>query len=279
MRQPPILSWLTGGDTRASISRAMLTEQLRILSRQVPICYLVSIVNNLTIAWALPMAVPWGFRVGAPGCFAAAAFAGLFHWKLGRKPTTTESALKYLSRVRALSVVLSFGCCLWGALLFDHLDAESRAIVVLLDYLAAVVCAYCLASFVSAARLMLLVSVLPIFFQLFLSDDPLQIYLAYDLLIMTLLLMIMLTTYRHRLVKLVTSRVKMAARHERSRLAEAVALEEKAKANEMAETDTLTQLPNRRGFLNTLDRMIEEHASKDGTFAVAMLDLDGFKPI
>jgi len=278
MRQPPILSWLTSGDTRASISRAMLTEQLRILSRQVPICYLVLIVNNLTIACALPMAVPLVFRVGAPGCFTTAAFAGLFHWKLGRKPTTTESALKYLSRVRALSLVLSFGCCLWAALLFDYLDAESRAIVVLLDYLAIVVSTYCLASFASA-RLMLLASILPIFFKLLLSNDPLLAYLACDLLIVTLILMIMLTTYRYRLVKLVTSRVKMAARRERSRIAEAVALEEKAKANEMAETDTLTKLPNRRGFLNTLNRTIEEHASKESTFAVAMLDLDGFKPI
>jgi len=278
MRQPPILSWLTSGDTRASISRAMLTEQLRILFRQVPIFYVVLIVNNLTIACALPMAVPWAFRVGAPGCFAVAAFTGLFHWKLGRKPTTTESALKYLSRVRMLSVVLSFGCCLWAALLFDYLDPESRVIVVLLDYLAVAVCTYCLASFASA-RLMLLASVLPIFFKLLLSNDPLLAYLACDLLIMTLLLMIMLTTYRHRLVQLVTSRVKMAARRERSRIAEAVALEEKAKANEMAETDTLTKLPNRRGFLNTLDRTIEAHAAKGSTFAVAMLDLDGFKPI
>ena len=208
-----------------------------------------------------------------------AAFAGLFHWKLGRKPTTAESALKYLSRVRAVSVVLSFGCCLWASLLFDRVDPESRTVVVLLSYLSAAACAYCLASFPRAAKLTLWASVLPIFFRLLLSDDSLLLYLACDLLMVSLLLAVMLSTYHHRLLKLVTSRVKIAVRHERSRIAEAIALEEKAKANEMAETDTLTKLPNRRGFLSTLDRTIEQHASKESAFALAMLDLDGFKPI
>jgi diguanylate cyclase (GGDEF)-like protein len=279
MRQPPILSWLMSGDARASISRAMLIEQLRILSRQVPICYLVLIVNNLTIACALPVAVPWVLRVAAPGCLIAAAFAGLFHWALRRKPAITEDALKYLSRAPALAVILSFGCCQWGSLLFAHVDAEARVIIVLLDYLVAAASAYCFASFPGAARIALLASTFPMFLRLLGSGDPLLVYLACNLLIVTLLLMLMLSTYYQRLVKLVTLRVKTAARRERSRIAEAIALEEKAKANEMAETDTLTKLPNRRGFLNSLDRIIEQYASQRSAFAVAMLDLDGFKPI
>src|SRR5215469_17578031 len=153
MRQLPILSWLMSGDARASISRAMLIEQLRILSRQVPICYLVLIVNNLTIACALPVTVPWVLRVAAPGCFIAAAFAGLFHWKLRRKPAMTEDALKYLSRAPALAVILSFGCCQWGSLLFAHVDAEARVTIVLLDYLVAAASAYSFASFPGAARI------------------------------------------------------------------------------------------------------------------------------
>jgi diguanylate cyclase (GGDEF)-like protein len=279
MRQPPILSWLTSGGTCASISRALLIERLRILSKLVPICYFVLIVNNLTIACALPVAVPWLLRVGAPGCLTAAAFAVLFYWKLGRQTAITEGALKYLSRVAALSVMLSLGCCLWGSLLFEHVDAESRAIITLLDYLTIVASAYCLASFPSAARIALWVPALPIFIKLLGSGDALLVYLDCDLLIVTLLLMVVLSTYYDRLVKLVTSRVKTAARRERSRIAEAIALEEKAKAKKMAETDTLTKLPNRRGFLNSLDRIIEQHTSGQSAFAVAMLDLDGFKPI
>jgi diguanylate cyclase (GGDEF)-like protein len=279
MWQPRILTWLSSGDARTSIPRAMLIEQLRILSRQVPICYLVLIVNYLSIACALPAAVPWPLRVGVPVCFTAVAFAGLFRWKIGRKPAISESALEYLSRAPVPPVLLSFGCCLWGSLLFQRVGVELRLIIVLLDFLAAAASAYCLASFPRAAAIVLLASVLPIFLRMLGSGDPLLIYLACDLLIVTLLLMMMLSTYHYRLVKLVTSRVKTAARHERSRIAEAIALEEKAKAHEMAETDTLTKLPNRRGFLNSLDRTIERHTSENSAFAVAMLDLDGFKPI
>jgi len=134
-------------------------------------------------------------------------------------------------------------------------------------------------SFPSAARLTLLVSGTPIVLKLLAPADHTLIYIAGDLVLTTMLLMTALATYHCRLVKLVASRVKIAARRERSRIAEAIALEEKAKAKEMAETDTFTKLPNRRGFLNPLDRAIEQHSSGDGSFAVAKLDLDGFKPI
>ena len=280
MRQSSIPSWLRIDDPHTSIARAMLIEQLRILSRQVPICYLVLIVNNLTIACALPAAVPWMPRIGVPGSLTMAALAGLVYWtKLGRKFAMTESASKHLARMRALSVTLNFACSLWALWLFEFVDVESRAMVVLLVSLATAGCAYCLASFPAAARLTLLVSGAPIVLRLLASGDHTLIYIAGDLSLMNLLLMIVLTTYYRRLVKLITSRVKIAARRERSRIAEAIALEEKAKAKEMAETDTLTKLPNRRGFLSRLDRAIEQHSSGDGGFAVAMLDLDGFKPI
>ncbi len=46
-------------------------------------------------------------------------------------------------------------------------------------------------------------------------------------------------------------------------------------AVDMASTDALTQLPNRRAF----DARLREWSASDRRFAVAMIDLDGFKPV
>ncbi|MEO6214786.1 MAG: GGDEF domain-containing protein, partial [Sphingomonas sp.] len=47
---------------------------------------------------------------------------------------------------------------------------------------------------------------------------------------------------------------------------------------ELADTDPLTGLPNRRVLADRLDQEIER-AGPDASFALALLDLDGFKPV
>lgn len=157
------------------------------------------IVNNLPIAYALPAAVPWMLRVGAPISSTMAALAGLFYWtKSGRKCATIENASKHLAPARALLVMLNFVSSLWALLLFGFIDLESRAIVGLLIYLEAAGCAVCLVSFPSAARLTLLVSGIPIVLWLLASGDHTLVYIASDLLLTTMLLMTVLAAYHCR---------------------------------------------------------------------------------
>jgi diguanylate cyclase (GGDEF)-like protein len=279
MWQRPILNLLTIGDTHATVPRAILNERFRILLRQLPICCLLLMANVLSIAYSAPMTLALTLRVVAPGLLIATAAIELLFWTPVRKLSTAAAASRNLKRPRVVLPALNFACCLWGLLLFEHGDGELRVVVVLLTYLGAAACAYCLASFPSAARITLLSSALPIVLRLLVSGNSQLVCVACDLLLITLLLLLMLNAHYRRLVKLVASRVKIAARHQRAKMAEAVALEEKAKATEMAETDTLTKLPNRRGFLFKLDQMIEQCSSGNSCFALAMLDLDGFKPI
>ena len=48
---------------------------------------------------------------------------------------------------------------------------------------------------------------------------------------------------------------------------------------QLANSDPLTQLPNRRSFFQRLDEAIEASLSKGERLAVGIIDLDGFKPI
>lgn len=50
-------------------------------------------------------------------------------------------------------------------------------------------------------------------------------------------------------------------------------------ANSMAKTDELTSLPNRRGFRETMQRLIQNAIDTESSFALLVLDIDHFKQI
>ncbi|MDC7684929.1 EAL domain-containing protein [Asticcacaulis sp. BYS171W] len=60
--------------------------------------------------------------------------------------------------------------------------------------------------------------------------------------------------------------------------ARVVAEQHRREAQVLAHFDALTGLPNRRSFFVELDKAIEDHG-KGGSFDLALIDLDGFKPI
>lgn len=56
-------------------------------------------------------------------------------------------------------------------------------------------------------------------------------------------------------------------------------LMERERLSHLAEMDLLTDLPNRRGFMNALERSLAGSRRTDYAVAVAVIDLDGFKAI
>ncbi len=227
--------WFRLGDAKRPASRALLLEQFRILSSQIPVLYCVTIVDSLSIAYVLPSSVNWALRLGLPGVLLAICAVRLVHWtKLRAVVPTPEQALSYLAAMRVVSAAVNAGFSAWALVLFESVDPDSRTPIALLLFMGSVGSAYCLASVPSAARLILLVSGLPISLRLLLSGEALPVCIGLNLcLSLVLLVRIMNTSYRD-LVKLVASRAKISAERERARRAEAAATREQLKASLIA---------------------------------------------
>ena len=227
--------WFKLGNANRPASRALLLEQFRILTSQIPVLYCVTIVDSLSIAYVLPSSVAWALRFDVPGVLLVACMVRLVHWtKLRAVVPTPEQALSYLSRMRIVSAAVSAGFSVWALVLFENVGLNSRAPIALLVFMGSVGCAYCVASFPSAARLMLLLSGAPISLRLLLSGEALLVCIGLNLsLSLMLLVRVMNTNYRD-LVKLVASRAKIFAERERARRAEAVATHEQANASRIA---------------------------------------------
>jgi diguanylate cyclase (GGDEF)-like protein/PAS domain S-box-containing protein len=221
-----IRRWFRIGNANTPAGRALLVEQFRILTSQIPVLYGVLIVDSISIAFVLPATLPWWLRFGLPGALLLVSVVRMIYWvKLKNVVPTPEQALRHLSKTRILASVLNACFSVWTLTLFSSVEPNSRAPIALLVFMGSVGSAYCLASFPSAARLTLLLSALPISLRLLFSDDPLHIAIGLNLCLLLVLLVRMMNTSYRDLVNLVASRAKIQAKRERARRAEETASE------------------------------------------------------
>ena len=222
-------------ETSPPVSRALLVETARSLRKQLPILYAILAVNSIGIAYVLPPAMPRVLKFGPPGFLLFIVCIHLISWlRLNARAPTVEEALRHCSRARVLIMVLNAGALAWIVAAFDDMDISLRTPVSLLVSMGAVASAYCLRGFPSAARLIVLVTALPVVLQLVFSRETTLICTGINLsLFVVLLIGVMNADYR-RFAKLIAARTKMLADGNRIRRAEALAREREAKVKEIA---------------------------------------------
>ncbi|MBR1228524.1 MULTISPECIES: bifunctional diguanylate cyclase/phosphodiesterase [unclassified Bradyrhizobium] len=228
--------WFYIGSAATPAGGALLIEQFRILTSQIPVLYGVLIVESVSVSYVLPASLPLWFRFGVPGALLLISVIRMIYWiKLRKVVPTAEQALKHLFKTRILASALNAVFAVWTLVLFDSVEADSRAPLALLVFLGSVGSAYCLGSFPSAARLTLLISAVPISLRLLISGEALHVCIGINLCMLVVLLIRMINTNYSDLVNLVASRADLAVEGERARSAEVAALTEQANAREIAD--------------------------------------------
>ena len=100
--------WFYIGSVSTPTGRALLIEQFRILTNQIPVLYGVLIVESVSIAYVLPASLTWWFRFGVPGALLLISVIRMFHWvRLRSVAPTPEQALRYLFKMRFLTSALN----------------------------------------------------------------------------------------------------------------------------------------------------------------------------
>jgi diguanylate cyclase (GGDEF)-like protein len=263
------------GETQTAFGRAVLEERFRALQRQIPLLYCIALMNFIGLS----------FASGAPltGPFHPANILILFvvirlwHWWWTRQRTlSVDQIVVELRKTLVLTTVLSLGFGFWSISLLHEVPAHHKDMVILFASLAAIGCAYGLTTFPQAARLPLLLFAMPLAFTLTSSPKLAHLGVGVSLGLITFLIMRLLNVQTERFTELVRSRSLIEEERERAHRAEQLALAEKTRARQVANSDSLTRLANRRALLEALDRRFREPS---GPFVLALVDLDGFKPI
>jgi diguanylate cyclase (GGDEF)-like protein len=264
------------GEAETPFGRALLQERYRALQRQIPLLYTIALTNFLGLTFASGVA---NFTLYHPAnLLIPLVLLRLVYWVRRRGQQLGPAEIRVeLKRTLVLAGLLSLGFGLSAISLYGQSPGYQQDLIILFAALAAIGCAYGLSSFPAAARLPLFLFALPFAAWLAASANPGHAGVGISLALIVLLIHRLVGLHNDGFVRLVRSRSEVENERERAQRAERAALKEKARVRQVADTDPLTGLANRRALLTRLKSRLRARGA--GPFALALLDLDEFKPI
>ena len=244
----------------------LLQAQYKALSRQLPLMYFVLLVNTWILAFTHRHSAPLWLTVLIPALMTAGCGVRARMWlRAGRSLPAAPVILATLQRTNGLSGVIAAAFTAWSLALFPYGDPYSQAHVAFFMGITVIVCIFCMMHLRPAALTTTVVVnlVFVIFFAS--TNNPTFIATAVNILLVSAGMLIILQHQYQDFTRLVNAQAQT----------ERLSNENLRLANQ----DSLTGLPNRRQFFQTLEQAMSEAVEYRTGLAVGVLDLDGFKPV
>lgn len=176
-----------------------------------------------------------------------------------------------LRRTVLLAMVLSVAYVCWALMLDQYGGPYEHGHVAIFVAVTVLGCIFCL-TFLPLAALLVAVCVLGTFLvYCFLQKTEVLVAIALNISLVTAVVLKILRDYYESFVSLEKSQREL---QDERRQAHSLS-EENAR---LAQTDSLTGMPNRRYFFATLEGLLER-TQQEETFTIGLIDLDRFKPI
>jgi diguanylate cyclase (GGDEF)-like protein len=215
-------SLLAVGECTTPRGRALVCEQFRILTNQVPVLYAVLLLDSISVGFVLPSSVNGWLRFALPGALLTVSVIRMIQWiRMRGVEFTPEEAYRFLARMRILSAALPAGFLIWTLALIEVVDPSLRAPISLLVFMGCIGAAYCLGIFPPASRLTLLIAGLPLAMRLLASGEPLLVCIGINLGLLLVLFVRMINTNFGNFVRLIETQARLAEEGERARAAHA----------------------------------------------------------
>jgi diguanylate cyclase len=197
-------------------------------------------------------------RVGLPVVMGTACLLGFLSLCRDlRISTSVRRAQRLIKESTWVSSGLAVICSVWCVMSWKTAPIDMKIYYPLILSMGSLATAYSLSSVRLAAILNLAIGLLPISTLLLISGDRMDMAAGTSLAVATAFLLHMIVKQHDQLVDLLMLQRQM---------------------RELANTDPLTGLLNRRALDKRLEQELESAGTKDH-FSYALLDLDGFKPV
>lgn len=251
---------MQSGDNQIAI------RQLAELQPQILSLYALIVVNACALAFTHYALAPAWLTLGVPSVLLPLCVArGIQWWRLRPDETSQAEAVRHLRRTSIVTVLLSIGFVSWGLTLDGYGGPYHQAHVVVFIAITVIACIFCL-SYLPTAAFLATTVVMGAFIPYYLaSGKPVFVAIALNVLFVTIVMVRIIVKSFLSFLELFDSQT------ETQRLVE--------ENKRLAMTDSLTKLPNRRYFFQNLNCLLESSSNDHREFALAIFDLDRFKPI
>jgi diguanylate cyclase (GGDEF)-like protein len=247
-------------------------SQLEAFSKHFPLLYFILVASTLGLAATHFETAPAPLTILAPAILCAAFLIRVTTRRRARdEVVTNEEAVRRLRSTIQNAALIGFAFTAWALSLYPYGNAYAQAHVAFCIAITVIGCIFCLMHLRAAALAVALIVVVPsaVFFAL--SGQPVFVAMSITMVLTAVAMTIMLFSYYKDFATLIESRKELIARQaETQRLSD--------ENFRLANLDSLTNLPNRRRFVAELHARLHQTA-RNGSFAVGMIDLDGFKQV
>ena len=265
-----LISWLCLKNTPPDVAVA----QLRELRRQVPLLYVLLMMNGFAVSFTHFHIAPITLTVAIPSALGLLCVVRVATWLRATKidHVTAEYAVDRLRRTIAHAGILGAGYITWSLSLDKYGGAFERGHVAVFIPVTVIGCIFCLMHLPQAALLLTAVVMVPYLIHYVTAGNAVFTAIAFNVALVTVVMIRVQFNSFAGFTSLVQSQDKLAAKQRET--------EQLSRENALvALTDSLTGLPNRRYFFNKLEEVLRAKAAAHGRFAVGVLDLDRFKPL
>ncbi len=253
-------------DIETPTGRAIVEARYSTLRRQVPIVYVLALVNLAGLQLATGGRITVGFNLLTG--LAIVALIRVAQWRRGGDLSHADM-VRRMNHTAALSALICFLVFVRCLIVQPAIGSDQSLAVMLFGGFTAIGVAYGLSCHPVASRAPLLVLAFPLAATALISHDWQYIGAALSLAFVALLILRLLNIHTAQFTDLIRSRSMVV--HEQQ-----VAESARQEAVVAATTDFLTGLPNRRAFVAALEAQLEERDAA-APFAVGVMDLDRFK--
>jgi diguanylate cyclase (GGDEF)-like protein len=230
----------------------------RRVETQTPMMYLMLLATTPTAAWAGAADLHGGIKYGMTALLAVLCVLGLIENKVSRsRHLSLRRARLMVKKTASVSGWVGLMCSSWAVVNWLASPPGNHASFAMIIAMGALATVYCLSAIRFAAILNLVIGVVPISVLMLLSGRPAEIAAATSLVLATTILVRFILQGHAMLVDL---------------------LQLQHRTSDLAHTDPLTGLANRRALDERLADLLRT-GGEAGAFKLALLDLDGFKPV
>ncbi|OTP75648.1 putative bifunctional diguanylate cyclase/phosphodiesterase [Caballeronia sordidicola] len=237
----------------------LLIAQYKAFTFQMPLLYMVLIINTWGLAATHMRVAPVELTIFAPAAMSLISAFRVVGWlRKSKRIVSRDIAFKELSRTNRLASAIAIVFTLWALSLFSYGDAYAKAHVAFYMAITVIGVIFCLMHLRRAAFTVAVIvnGSFVVFFAL--SGNLVFVAIAVNTAFVSAAMLVILLVHYRDFTGLVNAR---------------------AENYRLANLDSLSNLPNRRAFFSYLDAAYATATKDNFHIAVGIIDLDGFKPI
>ncbi|TCL75560.1 EAL domain-containing protein [Rhizobium sp. BK251] len=248
-----------------------LMAQYRALSSQIPVLYVLLVINALAVAITHIGTAPQWLALYIPVSLSIICLFRLCWWELqGKRVTDPATVYVIMRRTTVLAVVLSFAFGAWAVALYRYGDAYQQGQIAYFLVVTGTSCIFCLMHLPMAAIATTAVCFSTMVATFMFSGNAVFVATATSVIFLSVPFVRVINSYFQNFSGLVH-----LAEELKKKQAEAEELNVVNSTNALH--DQLTGLANRRSFFVELQAMLAERPEEPPI--VGLIDLDGFKPV